>query len=95
MSRMRRINFGKGNKMKNVRKYWLDILTLTGCITFSLTMIMFIVLSWFGGSLGTVNLTFNTAHERLTETIMIFIFAGLIIFRIGRDFLRKLKSEKY
>ena len=45
-------------------------LSLGGVIGISVVMSFMVIASWWGGKDGTVIATFNTAHERLLETIL-------------------------
>jgi len=80
--------------MKVVKKHWLDILTLAAVITFAIMFTEQIVLSWFGGSGGLVEISYNSAHERIAETIIIPLLAVLVIVKSSKELSKKLKGEK-
>lgn len=79
--------------MKAIKKYWLDILTLAAVATFAVEVTFQVAVSWLGGPLGWVYITFNSAHERIVETIVIPAMAFLVIVRLSRELLKKIKSE--
>ena len=54
---------------KNVRVLLFG-LSLGGVVGISIAMSLMVIASWWGGKDGTVIATFNTAHERLLETIL-------------------------
>jgi hypothetical protein len=56
--------------MKNITKTLLYSICLAGCIALALTMSIIVIVSWTGGPVGAVGLTFNMFHERLAESIL-------------------------
>ena len=69
---------------KNVRTLMYG-LSLGGVVGISVGMSLMVIASWWGGKDGTVIATFNTAHERLLETILfptLSVSAFLIAFKL-------------
>jgi hypothetical protein len=79
------LNQGGTEMLKRV----LVIVCLGGCIGVALTISIMVILSWWGGPIGNVTVTFNSYHERLIETILLPLWAvgglaGMISLIINR-----------
>lgn len=61
--------------MKDKTKIILYSICLAGCVGLAVTMSVIVFNSWTGGPNGTVDLTFNTYHERLLESIIFPLWA--------------------
>lgn len=76
------------NKIKKNIKTILMGFSLGGVVGISIAMSFMVIASWWGGKDGVVIATFNTAHERLLETIMFPVLA-ISAFFIALNLLKK------
>jgi uncharacterized membrane protein YGL010W len=54
-----------------------------GCLAMSGAMCYFLIQSWSGGAEGRIVILFNFYGERLTETILCFLWTATGIFTVG------------
>jgi hypothetical protein len=79
------LNQGGSEMLKRI----LLVVCMGGCIGVALTISIMVILSWWGGPIGSVTVTFNSYHERIIETILFPLWAlgglaGMISLIISR-----------